>query len=156
MKCYISKNYRNLGNAGDKAKTDIELIMDRLGFKNIGRPQTRSKNSVKAYLNTLFSVLKGVSSISKGDILVLQYPLKKYYDFVVDKAVSKGAKVITVIHDLGSFRRKALSVKQEIERLNHADRGTGGCKAQPQLRRNHPLSRDGRMAQGKGCHRTAD
>ena len=120
MKCYISKNYRNLGNAGDKAKTDIELIMDRLGFKNIGRPQTRSKNSVKAYLNTLFSVLKGVSSISKGDILVLQYPLKKYYDFVVDKAVSKGAKVITVIHDLGSFRRKKLTVEQEVARLNRS------------------------------------
>lgn len=36
-------------------------------------------------------------------------------------AHQRGAKVIVIIHDLGSFRRKALTVKQEISRLNHAD-----------------------------------
>ncbi len=29
--------------------------------------------------------------------------------------------MIVLIHDLGSFRRKALTVAQEIKRLNHAD-----------------------------------
>lgn len=120
MNCYISKNYRNLGNAGDKAKTDIEAVMDRMGFTNIGLPQGRSKNTVKAYFTTLFSVLKGVAGLKKGDIVVLQYPLKKYYDFVVGRAVNKGAKVITVIHDLGSFRRKKLTVEQEVARLNRS------------------------------------
>lgn len=33
----------------------------------------------------------------------------------------KGAKVVVVIHDLGSFRRKKLTVAQEIRRLGHAD-----------------------------------
>lgn len=33
----------------------------------------------------------------------------------------KGAKVVVVIHDLGSFRRKKLTVAQEIHRLGHAD-----------------------------------
>ncbi|MEE0979096.1 MAG: galactofuranosyltransferase [Muribaculaceae bacterium] len=120
MNCYISKNYRNLGNAGDKAKTDIEAVMDRQGFVNIGLPQGRSKNTVKAYFTTLLSVLKGVAALKKDDIVVLQYPLKKYYDFVVSRAVNKGAKVITVIHDLGSFRRKKLTVEQEVARLNRS------------------------------------
>lgn len=109
-----------MGAAGDKAKTDIEAVMDTLGYVNIGLKQGRSKNAVKAYFITLFSVLKGVMSLKKGDTLVLQYPLKKYYDFVVKQANRRGVKVITVIHDLGSFRRKKLSVAQEVKRLNRS------------------------------------
>ena len=52
---------------------------------------------------------------------MLQYPLKKYFTFVCNMAHQRGAKVIVIIHDLGSFRRKALTVEQEISRLNHAD-----------------------------------
>lgn len=95
--------------------------MDSLGYVNIGLPQGRSTNSIKAYFTTLFSVLKGVSSLKKGDTLVLQYPLKKYYDFVVSRAIRKGVKVITVLHDLGSFRRKKLTVEEEVKRLNRSD-----------------------------------
>lgn len=120
MKCYISKNYRHITNAGDKAKTDIEKIMDGLGYRNIGLPQNRSKNAAKAYFITLASILRGVSRLRKGDTLVVQYPLKKYYDFVVRRARKRGARVITVIHDLGSFRRRKLTVEEEIARLQHS------------------------------------
>lgn len=120
MNYYISKNYRHLGSGGDKAKTDIESILSLNGFINAGLPQGRSQNAVKAYFTTLFSVLKGVSALKKDDILVLQYPLKKYYDYVVSKAVNRGARVITLIHDLGCFRRKKLTVEEEIKRLNHS------------------------------------
>lgn len=120
MNYYISKNYRHLGSGGDKAKTDIESILSSNGFINAGLPQGRSKNAVKAYFTTLFSVLKGVSVLKKGDILLLQYPLKKYYDFVVSIALKRGVKVITLIHDLGSFRRKKLTVEEEVKRLNRS------------------------------------
>ena len=120
MKCYISKNYRRTDSAGDKAKTDIEAILGSVGYKNIGLRQRRVNSAVGAYFITLASVLKGVMSLKKGDILVVQYPLKKYYDFVVSRANARGAKVITVIHDLGSFRRKKLTVAQEVERLNRS------------------------------------
>ena len=33
----------------------------------------------------------------------------------------KRGKVITIIHDLGTFRRKKLTAEQEIKRLNHSD-----------------------------------
>lgn len=105
---------------GDKAKTDVETILSRMGWENIGLRQGRSTNTVKAYFHTLLSVLKGVSKLSKGDVLLLQYPLKKYYDFIVRKANKKGVKVVTLIHDLGSFRRKRLTVDEEIERLNRS------------------------------------
>ncbi|MDE6485286.1 MAG: galactofuranosyltransferase [Duncaniella sp.] len=120
MKSFISKNYRHINTAGDKAKTDIEAIMTEVGYTNIGMAQSRSTNSLVAYFKTLASILRGVSRIKKGDIVVLQYPLKKYYDFVVKKATDRGAKVITLIHDLGSFRRKKLTEADEVERLNRS------------------------------------
>ena len=119
-KCFISKNYRHTQSAGDKAKTDIEAIMLRNGYKNVGLRQDRSKNAVKAYFHTLISELRGIARLDRGDILVVQYPLKKYYDFVVDKAIKRGARIVTVIHDLGSFRRRKLTVDEEIARLNRS------------------------------------
>lgn len=118
MKCYISKNYRHLSNAGDKAKTDIEAVMNRLGYVNVGLRQSRTTNAVKGYFITLASILKGISRLHSGDMLVMQYPLKKYYDFVVKSARRRGAKVVTIIHDLGCFRRKKLTVEEEVARLN--------------------------------------
>ena len=32
MICYLSRNYRGVDNAGNKAKTDIEQIMESHGF----------------------------------------------------------------------------------------------------------------------------
>lgn len=121
MNCYLSRNYKGLSSAGNKAKTDIERIMEEMSFKNVGLKQTTYNNAVSAFLRTLAGVLKSPFCLHKGDNLVLQYPLKKYFTFVCNMAHLRGAKVIVLIHDLGSFRRKALTVEQEIKRLNHAD-----------------------------------
>jgi len=121
MICYLSRNYKGLGSAGNKAKTDIERIMQDMGFKNVGLPQSTSDNKVAHFTLTLAGVLKAPFCISRGDMLVLQYPLKKYFTFVCKLAHMRGAKVIAVIHDLGSFRRKALTTHHEISRLNNAD-----------------------------------
>ena len=121
MNCYLSRNYKGLSSAGNKAKTDIEQIMKDLSFKNVGLKQTTYRNKVLSFLVTLAGVLKAPFCLHRGDYLVLQYPLKKYFTFVCNMAHQRGAKVIVIIHDLGSFRRKALTVKQEISRLNHAD-----------------------------------
>ncbi|MCQ2228907.1 MAG: galactofuranosyltransferase [Bacteroidales bacterium] len=120
-RCYISRNYKDIRSAGGKAKTDIESIMDKMGFVNIGLRRTTHKNKILDFLLTFFGVVKAMFSLGKGDVLVLQYPMKKYYEMVCNRAHSKGAKVITQIHDLGSFRRKKLTIEQEIERLNHSD-----------------------------------
>ena len=121
MNCYLSRNYKGLSSAGNKAKTDIERIMEDMSFRNVGLQQTTYTNEILSFLTTLASVLKSPFYLQKGDKLVLQYPLKKYFTFVCNMAHLKGAKVIVLIHDLGSFRRKALTIKQEIQRLNHAD-----------------------------------
>lgn len=119
--CYLSRNYKEVHSAGNKAKTDIEQIMAENGYVNVGLRQTRHPGTIRAFLATLASVLKAPFSLREGDRLVLQYPLKKYFTWVCRMAHLRGAKVIVVIHDLGSFRRKKLTVSQEIRRLGHAD-----------------------------------
>lgn len=121
MNCYLSRNYRDFSSAGNKAKTDIEQIMEGLSFRNVGLRQSHHSNKIVAFFTTLMGVLKAPFCLHRGDILVLQYPLKKYYSFVCRMAHLRGAKVITLIHDLGSFRRHKLTVEQEINRLNHSD-----------------------------------
>lgn len=121
MNCYLSRNYKGLANAGNKAKTDIEQIMSDMGFRNVGFRQTTFTNQILAFIATLASVLKAPFCLHDSDILVLQYPLKKYFSFVCRLAHLRKAKIIVVIHDLGSFRRKKLTVAQEIKRLGHAD-----------------------------------
>lgn len=121
MNCFLSRNYKNISGAGNKAKTDIERIMLDMGFKNVGLRQSMVRNKALSFFITLTGVLKMPFSIRRGDILVLQYPLKKYFSFACKLAHKRGAKVIALVHDLGSFRRKALSVTKERRRLDNAD-----------------------------------
>lgn len=120
-RCYISKSYPNKSSGGNKAKTDVEQIMDELGFVNLGIGQSFDRNKVRGFILTLYSVLKGILNLKKGDILVLQYPLKKYYTLVCKIAHLKNVKIVTLIHDLGSFRRKKLSFSKERKRLANSD-----------------------------------
>ena len=66
-------------------------------------------------------MIKVCFKLRSGDILIIQYPLKKYYTLLCNIVHYRGAKVITLIHDLGSFRRKRLTVLQEIDRLQNSD-----------------------------------
>ena len=121
MKLFIAHNYRDGRLAGNKAKADIEQIMTDTGFQNAGIDQSRTRRGVANFISNLTGVLKAVTRIRRGDIVMLQYPLKKYFTFVCRMAHARGAKTATVIHDLGSCRRKALSVEKEIQRLGNAD-----------------------------------
>lgn len=122
MKKYtLSKNYKELKSAGNKAKTDIECIVSGLGYAPAGLRQATYQNPIRGFAYTLLSVIKSLFTFSSGDILFIQYPFKKYYAWVCRIAHWKKAKVITLVHDLGSFRRKKLTVKDELKRLSGTD-----------------------------------
>lgn len=118
---YLSRCYRDLSSAGNKAKTDNEATMQAMGFVNVGLPQQVGANGVFIFFYDLASVLKACCSIRRGDVFLLQYPVKKYFSLLCRIAHLRGAKVMTIIHDLGSFRRRKLTVDAEIRRLSHAD-----------------------------------
>lgn len=117
--CFISRNYYNLTSAGNKAKTDYEKILHSMGAASIGLPCKINKNKFLAFFYNLASTLIACLRIQKGDVIVLQYPVKKYFSFICNIAHLKGAKTISLIHDLGCFRRKKLTIEQELKRLEH-------------------------------------
>ncbi len=122
MRKYIlSKNYKNTNSAGNKAKTDIERILVQDGFEYACHPPAYYQNAFSGFLATLRIICGLPFRLSKGDMLVVQYPYKKYYTLICRLAHWRSAKVITVIHDLGSFRRKKLTVNKEVKRLSQAD-----------------------------------
>lgn len=121
MLCYISRKFNDQNTAGHKAKSDMEALLEQMGFRNIGLADTRRKGKVATFAAVLAGVLKGVASLRKGDVLLLQYPLKKYYTFICRMAHLRGARVITLVHDLGSFRRRKLTPAREVRRLSNSD-----------------------------------
>jgi len=120
-RCYVSKCYPNTLEGGFKAKTDMELIMKKNNFHNLGLTQKFNNNKIYAFLYNLISICKAIIYVKKDDILVIQYPLKKYYYILSYMAQLKDAKVIALIHDLGCFRRKKLTIEQEQKRLKYTD-----------------------------------
>lgn len=119
--CYISHNYKMLDNAGGKAKADIEQTLVRMGAINLGWRQTHYKNSLLHFIINFTGVLRAMMRIKRGDVIVLQYPLKKYYEMICRAAHRRGAQVVTIVHDLNSFRSQRLTVPQEMARLGHSD-----------------------------------
>lgn len=104
----------------NKAKEDIDILMEERGFKDVAWSLS-SHNAVARFVSKLVSVLLLLVRVRKGDVLLVQYPFKKYFTFMCILTHLKGGKVIALIHDLGSFRRKKLTVAQEHKRLSHAD-----------------------------------
>ena len=119
--CYISRNYRGLTTSGNKAKTDYEDTLAEMGAVNLALRRTTYRNKVVTFLLNLMGIMKYTFCVRKDDVLVLQYPLKKYFTFVCRVAHWRKARVIALIHDLGSMRRRKLTVGQEISRLSNAD-----------------------------------
>lgn len=121
MNCYASHNYRDFSHAGNISKNFNEHIMQDMGFKNVALRQTHFHNKILGFFATLAGVCVIPFRLHKGDRLVLQYPIKKYYTFICKMAHIRGTKVITLIHDLGCCRRKKLTPQKEMKRLNNSD-----------------------------------
>ena len=114
MKYYIEVGTIN------KAKQDIDEICRREGFSNLTR-HNFGKGGVGRFLTKLLSVISILWCLKKDDTLFLQYPMKKFYYMACSLAKMKGAKVVTVIHDLGAFRRHKLTPEGENKRLSKTD-----------------------------------
>lgn len=104
----------------NKAKADIDEICEEMGYTNLTQ-HDYGDNGVGHFLTKLFAVCRILTTLHKGDVLFLQYPMKKFYKIATIFAHRRGAKTITVIHDLGAFRRHKLTPKQENRRLDETD-----------------------------------
>lgn len=123
----FTMNYYIGINSTNKAKQDIDTLMKGMGFHDIAvkgvprNPDTRGGQKVETFTRKLFSMISLLFLLKKGDVLLIQYPFKKFYTLQCRIAHLKGTKVVTLIHDLGTFRRRKLTAEQEMKRLSHTD-----------------------------------
>lgn len=139
--CFISRNYYNLTSAGNKAKTDNEDTLIEMGAVNLGLPRTVKNSKILAFFLDLIGIIRACLLLQKNDVLFLQYPVKKYFSFLCYIARLKGAKTVSLIHDLGSFRRKKLTIEKEICRLSHSDFIIASNESMATWLKNHGMKR---------------
>lgn len=113
------KYYIEIGTI-NKAKRDIDEICRRAGFVNLTN-HNFGEGGVGRFLTKLVSVTSILWRMKKGDMLFLQYPMKKFYYMACTLAKMKGGRVVAVIHDLGAFRRHKLTPEGENKRLSKTD-----------------------------------
>ncbi|MDD6378242.1 MAG: galactofuranosyltransferase [Prevotella sp.] len=104
----------------NKAKNDIDDIVESLGYRNLA-VHDYGRGGVGRFLTKLTGVAHILTTTKRGDMLFLQYPMKKFYKIATVLAHWKGVRVVTVIHDLGAFRRHKLTAAQENRRLGSTD-----------------------------------
>ncbi len=103
-----------------KAKTDVDKVFKKLGYNNL-TPMRKSVNPISRFIIKLSGVARILTTVKHGDNLCLQYPMKKFYHVACTLAHWKGAKVITIVHDLDAFRRKKITADRERYLLNKTD-----------------------------------
>ena len=118
---YISRNYKSSNNAASKPKTDCEVVMANNGFKNLGFKQTTHKSSAIGAIISFFGITKGLFLLPRKSVLVMQYPLSKFYGYVTSVARSKGCKIIVIVHDVKTLMGKAKSIEKEMQKFSKAN-----------------------------------
>lgn len=107
-------------NSSNKAKQDIDRLMETMGMRDIA-VRGFGGRKLETFLRKLLSLMRSLFVLRRGDILLMQYPYKKFFSMQCRVARLKGARTITLIHDLGAFRRRKLTARQEMRRLSHTD-----------------------------------
>lgn len=111
---YISRNYRSAFDAAGKAKTDFELVLDNLGYKNLGFKQTRVKSSWGTIIS-FFSISFALIRLPFRSILTTQYPNSKFRSYILSIAKLKKCKIVTIVHDVKTL--KGQSEKNELSKI---------------------------------------
>lgn len=104
----------------NKPKEDINQIVEAHGWRPLG-PARPGRGGVARFIAKLSALWQALWKLRKGDRLLIQYPFKKFYTPACRIAHLRGAKVVTLIHDLGSFRRHKLTTDHERRRLAGSD-----------------------------------
>lgn len=103
-----------------KAKADVNRVFEMLGYVNL-TPMQKNASSLSRLAMKLFGMMQIALRLRPGDCLCLQYPMKKFYHVACTLAHWRGARVVTIVHDLGAFRRKRVSQAKEIYLFNKTD-----------------------------------
>ncbi|MEC3907611.1 beta-1,6-galactofuranosyltransferase [Tamlana sp. 2201CG12-4] len=118
---YISRNYKSLFNAAGKAKTDCEISLEHLGFKNLGFKQSSIPSSALGTIKNFFGISIALLRLPFKSVLCTQYPNNKFRKLIVFGAKLKRCKIITIVHDVRSLKGRVKDVKAELSKIICSD-----------------------------------
>lgn len=120
-------------NASTKAREDVEYILDKLDFKKFYIPTNYGVQVKKImkfkqfidYTNNYKIWKKTISSLKKGDMLVIQYPLLNSmlgFEKIMEELNKLEIITVLLIHDLDSLRPNGTPrvVREDREALKRA------------------------------------
>ena len=125
MKYYLKEEFlqdKNIKNAGNKARNDVEEIVKREGYLPLllAVDDWYKLGTVKAQQHKAKALSEAFSRLKSGDQLLIQFPMLHHSFFtthLVKKIQRKGVKVYLIIHDLEILRNVNLAsmpLKQKI------------------------------------------
>lgn len=120
-KVYIARNYRSKFDAAGKAKMDCETILAESGWKNIGFKQTWISNGPIGTALSALGVTWALLRLKKGSTVCTQYPFKKFYRYTAWGARLKKCKLVTIVHDVTSLKKRHLDPTSEIALLSRSE-----------------------------------
>ena len=132
-KFFISKNYSDRFTASSKAKIDCEIIVEKLGYKNIGLKRaviSQKKGRIRTVLSNIIAYIR----MPRNGIAFLQYPVYGYGRQVLYSKKNKN-KIITIIHDIDFLRDTTIEFleKEYLEQSDvlivHTDAMKSWCEA---------------------------
>ncbi len=104
----------------NKAKNDVDAIVREMGFISL-TPRQKRGDAFSRFWTKLVSIFRILTVLKRGDVLFLQYPMKKFFRISCIFAHLRQAKVVSLIHDLGAFRRHKLTPEGENRLLSNSD-----------------------------------
>lgn len=115
-KYYINTMINAESNGGEKAKADINIILEKLGYKEIFLPKIKKTKHIFKLLLGIFNCLV-VFVLPKKSILIYQIPSYRscfFEKFILHMHSLKKYILVIVIHDIEELRKIYIKKKSQI------------------------------------------
>ena len=112
MRYYLKEEFlhdHNVKNAGNKARNDVEVIFNRLGYAplKVRVDDWYKMNVLNAQIHKYRALLRAFKRLKKNDDIVIQFPLLHHSLFInsiLKSLKNKGVNIYLLIHDLETLR----------------------------------------------------
>lgn len=112
MKYYLKEEFlhdNNAKNAGNKARNDVEVILNDLGYAplKVIVDDWYKMNVLNAQIHKYRALLRAFKRLKKNDDIVIQFPLLHHSLFInsiLKSLKNKGVNIYLLIHDLETLR----------------------------------------------------
>lgn len=112
MKYYLKEEFlhdNNAKNAGNKARNDVEVILNDLGYAplKIIVDDWYKMNVLNAQIHKYRALLSAFKRLKKNDDIVIQFPLLHHSLFInslLKSLKNRGVNIFLLIHDLETLR----------------------------------------------------